>query len=330
MRSAKFLIAAAAASILCAAAEPVRLQPSSKWVLDYDDDSCRLIRTFGEGRHKTSLVFESGAPGEISMVAVGQDLKGRRSLALNGSATPEQGTATFVPVGSYKFQGRLAETSSGHQPAIFWDRINFGKTSDASDAPDDLKKAMAEAYAKRNERPSPRDLAKRAASKAESEAFAAGVRAIEIEPRPGRAVLLETGSLAEPVKMFDQCIRDEMRGWGIDPDLEDKIARPVWALNPGEWLSSADYPMDMIRKSQESAVRVRLLIDAAGKVTNCTTVTQVDAPDFERAVCSAILAHARFAPAELADGMKVPSYYMQQIIFRLGPESSYGTRLITH
>ena len=64
MRLGVFIACAAVAPVLIAASQPVRLQPSSRWVLDYAVDSCRLIHTFGEGKTLTKLAFESDAPGE--------------------------------------------------------------------------------------------------------------------------------------------------------------------------------------------------------------------------------------------------------------------------
>ena len=58
---------AAVASLLISASEPVRLQPSSRWVLDYAENSCRLIRTFGDNKTAVKLVLESDAPGEMDM-----------------------------------------------------------------------------------------------------------------------------------------------------------------------------------------------------------------------------------------------------------------------
>ncbi|HET9810079.1 MAG TPA: energy transducer TonB [Sphingomicrobium sp.] len=326
MRKRNLVALLGAASCLVAASEPVRLQPSSKWVLDYAENSCRLIRNFGEGKHQATLVLESGGPGTLSMVAIGEDLKGRRSLALNDSLDRAEGTATFLPARGYKLRGRLAESSGDHRPAIMWSGVYFGEV--AKDDREALEKAKA--AASKRERPPPRDLAKRAAGRTNSDQFAAGVTAIEIEARRGHPVVLETGSLGEPMRMFDQCIRDEMRGWGIDPDLEEKIVRPVWPINPQQWLSGDDYPIDMLREDKESSVKVRLLVDAAGKVTRCTTLSQVDAPEFEKVVCDAILRNGRFEPAELADGTKVPSYYTQQIMFRIAGSIARGTRLIAH
>jgi protein TonB len=117
--------------------------------------------------------------------------------------------------------------------------------------------------------------------------------------------------------LFDQCDRDSLRDWGVDPDVDDKIAKPVWAPDPSRWFSTADYPADMVNRLKESEVRVRLLVDAAGRVTKCTSLSHFDEPQFNRIVCDKFIKRARFEPAELADGTKVPSYYINRVVFRI-------------
>ncbi|MEL6876307.1 MAG: hypothetical protein AAGM33_12625, partial [Pseudomonadota bacterium] len=46
-----------------AAKEPLYLEPSSKWVMHYDEDSCRLIRSFGKDRNQVSLILSRFGPG---------------------------------------------------------------------------------------------------------------------------------------------------------------------------------------------------------------------------------------------------------------------------
>ena len=150
-------------------------------------------------------------------------------------------------------------------------------------------------------------------------AFAAGTTAVEIDARSNRPVFLDTGSLGEPIKMFDQCSRDSLRDWGVDPDVDDKIVRPVWAPNAASWFSANDYPRDMLVRLQESVVKVRLLVDAAGRVTKCTSLSHFNEPEFNKITCDKFTSRARFAPAELADGTKVPSYYVNKVIFRMAP-----------
>lgn len=75
MRFGSIAACAAVAPLLVAAAQPVRLQPSSPWIVNYADESCRLVRTFGEGKSKTVLEFESEAPGRMDLLVVGSPLE---------------------------------------------------------------------------------------------------------------------------------------------------------------------------------------------------------------------------------------------------------------
>jgi hypothetical protein len=291
---------AAVAPLLIATSEPVRLQPSSKWVVDYADNSCRLIRTFGEGETKTILFFESEAPGRMDMTATGKPLKGDN----------DEVSARFLPVGGKMSGGRRAKTTQGGEPAILW--------SAAFWLPDEvfekLERENAAGIANPNLRPPPINLADRAAEKQLRQQFAEKATELEVQTRRNRPVILETGPIGGAIKAFEKCGRDSLRDWGVDPDLEDKIARPAWpAGGVVKWFSSNDYPRDMVFEGKESDVKARLLIDAAGKVTKCTSLSHYDEPDFNQATCNALMQRAKFEPAELADGTKVPTYYLLRI-----------------
>jgi TonB family protein len=85
-----------------------------------------------------------------------------------------------------------------------------------------------------------------------------------------------------------------------------------------QWFSPDDYPKDMLAQGQESVVKVRVLVDATGRVTKCTTISHFNAPEFDRITCAKFVQRVHFKPAELADGTKVPSYYVNKVIFRIG------------
>jgi hypothetical protein len=72
----------AAAPMLMAAGKPVRLEPSSQWIVDYADESCRLVRSFGEGSSKTFFQLESDSPGDVDMVLIGKPLEAIRRKSL--------------------------------------------------------------------------------------------------------------------------------------------------------------------------------------------------------------------------------------------------------
>lgn len=294
------------APLLCGASEPVRLQPSSQWVLDYADDSCRLIRMFGEGDQQTKLAFESVAPGSVTMMVTGKPLR----VYIGDVRT------RLLPVEQDAFTG-TAQRTENSRPAVLWTYVPIIQF-DPQDPPKSLLDVKAKPPARSKVRPSSVDFANRTALLAQRERLLSQVKELEVQI-PGHApVVLETGPLDAAVKAFDQCDRDLMSDLGLDPQVQAQIARPVWPVDPTHLLSWNDYPRKALYLSRESEVNARLLIDANGRVTKCTSLSHFDAPEFNTAVCDA-LNKATFYPAELADGTKVPSYYVTDVKFRLAP-----------
>jgi hypothetical protein len=295
LTAAPLLMAASPAPV------PVRLKPSSQWALDYAENSCRLIRTFGEGEDKTLLLFESPSPNSITMLAVGKPL----------GTSKNEVAARFRPLEHEPIKGEPATSTTNKQPAIHWLHVPL--------LPDNivaLEKALKE-KATPGVRPPAIDLEERAATRAARQAFAEAAHELEIDTRRKRPVILETGSLGKPIKMFDECTRNSLRDWGVDPDLEDRIARPVWASDSARWFTSNDYPQAMVMRGMQSDVSARLLVDATGKVTSCTSLSHFNAPEFNKVVCEIFKKRAKFEPAELSDGTKVPSYYTVNIRFMM-------------
>jgi len=294
---------AAVPLLVGASPQPVRLQPSSPWVLDYAENSCRLSRTFGMGDDQVVLLFESDAPDDLNIVAVG------KPLATNSREVPGR----FLPVQGKPFMGGPA-MAAGSKPAVLWSTVSL--------LPDllvaRLKQKADEQRKNKRLRPPPIDRTEEAAYRSARQTFASAATAMQIDGRRSQPVILETGSLGNPIKLFDQCLRDSLRAWGVDPDVEDRIVRPVWTPDATRWFSANDYPQSMWTTGKESVVSVRLLVDASGKVTKCTSLSHFDAPEFNKVVCDVFMTRARFEPAELADGTKVPSYYIRNVVFRMG------------
>ena len=286
-----------------AATQPVRLQPSSPWVVDYDVNSCRLARKFGTGKNETKLAFESEAPGDLEMVVFGWPLQ----------TYQEQISARFLPVGGKPFSGHVNQTVDTHQPAVLLPNPPMFSDGLLARQQEEEKRQPKEPRV----RPPARDLAEIAAEKADRASFTTAVTEVALEPKRGHQVILETGSLGAAFAKFDECNEDSLRDWGVDPAVEAKIVRPVWAINPTGWLFASDYPAGMAARGAESVVEVRLLVDATGRVTKCTPLSHFDEPEFNKVSCARITERARFEPAELADGTKVPSYYTKRVIFRM-------------
>lgn len=289
--------------LLVSAAAPVRIPPSSKWVLDYGNDSCRLIRRFGEGSTETKLVFEGVAPDEMNLLLVGGTLRpGHRESDVK---------ARFLPGTGDPFVGMGADTEQG-KGAAFWSALPLTPGWDSR-----ASKAVGR---KKHDDPSSRptiDPVEREATRAHRIALAATTTELSVTPVTGGTMVLETGSLKRPIAMFDDCERDLLRQWGVDPDTEDKIVKPIWAPHLMSWFSSGDYPSIALARGAQSDVKVRLAVDATGRVTKYASLSVFNAPEFNKLVCDVFLAKGKFAPAELADGTKAASYFSQTVKFRI-------------
>ena len=306
MRLESIIACIALSPLLIGAAEPLRLQPSTPWGVDYADSSCRLVRTFGQGNDQTQFVLESIAPGEMSMTAIGNPL--RADMSPVGDTRID---ARFVPGQDNWFFVIAAKSEQGGPPAGLWTHVPLKPILNTNGV-----KVVSVVRNKSTERPPPIDLSKRATELADRQAFAAKISELEIQTRRGHPFFLETGSLSDPLKVFDQCMRDLIRSWGVDPDVQDRIVRPAWIADIGALLSSTVFPESALRKGEESVVTFRLLIDATGKVVKCESFSPYNAPEYNTAACGA-LKRGRFAPAELADGSKVPSYYANTVRYKI-------------
>ena len=297
------ICAVGAPLLLGAAAEPMRLQPQGPWDVDYAESSCRLIRTFGEGETQTKLGFESTGPDSMDMLVVGKPLR----------TSAEQASARFLPVGSKSFEGMVVTAVGSGDPAVLWSSVPMLPASPLAQ----VEREQEEQRRNPGVRPPAVSVAEQELRHTQRQQFADAVTELKIETSRHGALILETGSLGRALAAFDKCSRDSLKDWGVDPAVDEKIVRPPWALNPATWLSSNDYPNDMLMNGKESNVDVRLLVDAAGKITKCTSLSHFAEEEFNRITCDKLSRRARLEPAELADGTKVPSYYIFLVKFRI-------------
>lgn len=292
--------------MLVAASEPVRLQPSSQWVVDYAEDSCRLGRLFGTGGDETKLVLESVGPGAMTMAATGRFV----------AAPPDELNvgARFLPLQAKPFFGVPGKIGKIH--AVIWTFVPFAAKfeHDQHRIPSALLMVTGGASRAYPQRP---DLAHaqiaQEASNGTAEFFSK-ITEIEVKVPHETAAVLETGSLAEPMKAFSACEHDLVKSLGLDPEVQDRVVRPPWPLSP--WLTSTAFPESMVMTGQDGSVQVRAVIDADGRVKACTAQTEW-APEFKERICDGLRKNGRFAPAELADGTKVAAVYTTRVEFRI-------------
>lgn len=303
MRLGKILLCLAASPFLVNASNPVRLQPSSDWVVDFADNSCRISRLFGEGSRQVKLSIESYGLANETMVAVGRPLL--------GMADSENVATRFLPTQAKPFYGRGAVATDG-TAAVYWGHVPF-----AAEFKHDGKWVSVQEMMHKAPKPDgPTTAAELAKQREDRKVFIETSTAVEMRGS-GADIALETGPLPEVMKAFDECGRDLLKTLGLDPDVQDRIVTPPGAANPAAWFNPDIYPKKRLARGETSDVTLRVVVDASGGVSRCDAFSQFDAPEFNSVVCSSVKQNAKFYPAQLADGTRVPSYFIQQITFRL-------------
>ena len=196
----------AAAPLLIAAAQPVRLQPSSPWVRRL----CRKQLPARPDIRRRSAVGEAGVPKPGAR---------RNQYAARRQATGNQHSstvwATFLAGRQQTAGGNVGETVTRGDPAMLWSSVPM--LPDATAAK--IKAEEDQRHRQPKVRPPAVSLDERASRRAQRQAFASAATELEVFTRSDRTVMLETGSLGDPFAAFDKCSRDSLSDWGIDPGV---------------------------------------------------------------------------------------------------------------
>ncbi|MGB7373453.1 energy transducer TonB [Pontixanthobacter sp.] len=291
------ILAGSGLSVSVAAVENkefLRIEPSSNWNLNYADDSCRIARKFGEGDQKVVLYIEKYEPGDVfTMVAAGAPLKTRRDYAFVQFGANEAEQKYTVTLGN------LGEI----EPALIFTSVQFAATLPEQEA------ASASRNAVEN------DVFGQTLSAGRETA----IEWVRIGVPRRKPVYLATGSLGKPMEAMRTCTGDLLTRWGVDLEKHRNLANmPKPRSNPERWLTSADYPSDLLRKGSQGIVNFRLSVDATGNPTQCHIQQSTRPEGFDSAVCRALMKRARFEPAMTAEGEAIASFWRSTVRFQVG------------
>jgi TonB family protein len=99
---------------------------------------------------------------------------------------------------------------------------------------------------------------------------------------------------------------------------------PVPLGNPGEWVTTDDYPLIALRYDKEGVTGFRLEIDKDGKASNCSVTSGSGANELDDATCRLVMERARFTPARDSRGRPVVGTYANRVRWIL-PEDQGDT-----
>ena len=275
---------------------PLRLAPSSKWNLHVADDSCRLLRTFGEGKNKVAFYLERFEPGQsFSMLVAGSPF---RSISSRNYADVRFGDAQ-QPVEVKFMPGSLAD----YDPALIFRSTRFGagqSEENESETSEDSNSGRATTKRFRPEQE-------------------AAIDYISVNRAGMKEVVLETGSMGAPMAAMRQCTDNLLTTWGIDIDKHRSLAsRPKPLTPPQSWLKSSDYPKGLVRQGVQGIVNFRLSVDPTGTPTACHIQQSTRPVEFDKTVCDLLMRRARFEPAVTKNGEAIASYWRNTVVFTVG------------
>jgi TonB family protein len=298
MRILIAIIAAVGAASIVAPAQARdvrRLQPSSKWVIDYADDSCRLSRSFGEGDRKVMLFLEQFVPGDtFNMMFVGKsvDLRSQRDKA----------SVRFGPNEEESEETGVAATTNNTPAIILHGHQRLAPLTDAEES-------AAKAAVDRN---MPFDPPPIGAAREKAATWLELGRILRFN------LVLETGPMDEALAALRECSWDTIRSWGLDIAQQKSLTRRAYPTQAAySWFSDDDYPGKMLIRGYEGIVNFRVLVDETGRATSCHIQSSTQPKEFDDVVCRVVMRRARFHPALDARGKPAKSYWRQTVTFRM-------------
>lgn len=289
------LTSALALSIVLQASPPahaapaaVLLNPVTPWNLDATPSGCALRRGFGSADRPLILEFRRFAPDPDFHIKVeGDEIKSLEDMPTvsvrYGAAAPERL--------SWQFGTTARGEGNASAPTLFG-RSRFLPGTPGPAAPPASDSATA--------------------------ATEEAIRDVTFLWR-GRALTLATGSLGRPFALMRRCTNDLVASWGLDPEVQGSLSRPVVPEGQREWARhiQRDYPTHLARKGYQARVNARMLVDAQGQPTDCKVMVSYNDPDFDKLACQKLLRYARFRPALDRNGKPVASFYATTIAFYL-------------
>lgn len=282
--------AAFAALAAPAHAKPVVLKPASNWNVDYGEEVCSLIRVFGEEPEQHILSLRQYWPGESFVMTVGG--RSYRKFASRGRTT-----VRFAP-DTPGFESRpFAGKMEGYGAAVIFSGIDVAK-GDSAAAPDDPAQGGR-------------------AIPMLNVSAGAGVRFVELQ-QGAQIVRLETGPMAEALKVMNDCTASLVKDWGLDPErLRSAQNGPRWRNRDALVQQiAATYPGSALLAGEQGIMRMRVMVNAQGTVDSCTIIKATNTSALESPACE-VMKQAKFDPARDAAGVPMPSFYATSITYQI-------------
>lgn len=271
--------------------KPRVLNSSGPWTLDYADERCSLVRSFGDGSEAVTLQIDSyGSRTSVRFVLAGKPIPsvdkpfGTMSYRFDSNANQQPDTLAIFG-------------TAGKLPAA-----SFG----GSFVPDDSSKKY-DTY-------SVAEIVKRQANPIKTPAdLGADIRSMTVDFDGRNPIELRLEAMAAPLRALRTCVDDLYRSWGLNAATQEALTRRPAPKIPTVQKLQGRFPSTALSNGLSAFVPVRVMVDETGTATSCIVqIAKVD-DEFKQTVCSSLA--RQFEPALDEAGQPVASVYQTSVIF---------------
>ena len=102
------------------------------------------------------------------------------------------------------------------------------------------------------------------------------------------------------------------------PPPQPKMTAPAQPRgNPGNWVTTDDYPSRALREEREGVTAIAFDIGVDGKVSNCRVTSSSGSPDLDEATCKNYVRRARYKPAQNDAGQPMVASGNQRVRWQM-------------
>lgn len=87
--------------------------------------------------------------------------------------------------------------------------------------------------------------------------------------------------------------------------------------NPGNWVTTDDYPSDALRREEQGVTAYRLEINTEGRVSACSVTNSSGSQSLDDAACRYLTRRARFNPAKDGSGNPTNAVYSGRVRWQM-------------
>lgn len=272
-------------------------EPTDQWAVSIEPESCVLTRTFARNGNSGILQLRRYSPSEsFDLMVLVEGTKMDRH-AISYRFADQWGWAE----GNFAMYARVGDSEGFISSAV----IKNAEEDDDEDAGARAEDLSDPSY--RRERVDPYERAARHKS----------ATVLSIKEGFKEPVRFEIGSMLAPMMQMRDCTDALLQRWGFDPKAYEAQRRHAEPQNLGELGRhiQQNYPSIGLRMRQNAIVRLRVMVDPEGKVTDCEPQSELGAKEFYDAACGVIKRQADFYPALDEEGSPTNGVYFFNIAY---------------